>query len=51
MAWLLRKAGFSILSVEPDRSKPEYNVYIFEKVPGFQETFDKIIEEAKVQKN
>lgn len=51
MAWLLRKAGFLILSVEPDRSKPEYNVYIFEKVPGFQETFDKIIEEAKVQKN
>lgn len=51
MAWLLRKAGFPILSVEPDRSKPEYNVYIFEKVPGFQETFDRIIEEAKVQKN
>lgn len=47
MAWLLRKAGYSILSVEPDRRKPEYNVYIFEKTPSFQSTFDKIIEEAK----
>lgn len=50
MAWLLRKAGFPIISVEPDRCKPEYDVYIFEKTSDFQKTFDKIIEETKEPK-
>ena len=35
IAWRLRKEGFKILSVEPDRSKPEFDVYIFKVVPGF----------------
>lgn len=47
IAWLLRKAGYTILSVEPDRHKPEYDVYIFEKTPDFQDAFDKMIGEAK----
>ena len=50
MAWLLRKAGFPIISVEPDRYKPEYDVYIFEKTLDFQKAFDKIIEESKEPK-
>ena len=50
MAWLLRKAGFPIISVEPDRCKPEYDVYIFEKTLDFQKAFDKIIEESKEPK-
>lgn len=50
MAWLLRRAGFPIISVEPDRCKPEYDVYIFEKTLDFQKAFDKIIEESKEPK-
>lgn len=46
IAWLLRKAGYPILSVEPNRMQPEYNVYIFEVIPGFQKALDKIIEDA-----
>lgn len=46
IAWLLRKAGYPILSVEPNRMQPEYNVYIFEVTPGFQKALDKIIEDA-----
>lgn len=46
IAWLLIKAGYPILSVEPNRMQPEYNVYIFEVTPGFQEVLDKIIEDA-----
>ena len=45
-AWLLRKAGYEIISVEPNRMQPEYDVYIFEIVPGFQEELDKIIKET-----
>lgn len=50
MAWQLRKAGFRILSVEPDRRKPEYNVYIFERTADFQAVFDNIIAESQRQK-
>lgn len=46
IAWLLRKAGYPILSVEPNRMQPEYNVYIFEVTPDFQKSLDKIIEDA-----
>lgn len=46
IAWLLRKAGYPILSVEPNRMQPEYNVYIFEVTPDFQNALDKIIEDA-----
>ncbi len=44
IAWNLRMEGFHIKSVEPDRFNPERNVYIFEKVPGFQEALDQILE-------
>lgn len=46
IAWRLRKEGFKILSVEPDRSKPEFDVYIFKVVPGFQEKLDQFIQES-----
>ena len=46
IAWRLRKEGFKILSVEPDRSKPEFDVYIFKVVPGFQEKLDHFIQES-----
>ena len=50
IAWLLRKEGFEILSVEPDRHKPQYDVYIFEVTPNFQEILGRIMEEAKERK-
>lgn len=46
IAWRLRKEGFKILSVEPDRLKPEFDVYIFKVVPGFQEKLDQFIQES-----
>ena len=46
IAWRVRKEGFKILSVEPDRSKPEFDVYIFKVVPGFQEKLDQFIQES-----
>lgn len=46
IAWRLRKEGFKILSVEPDRSKPEFDVYIFKVAPGFQEKLDQFIQES-----
>ena len=46
IAWRLRKEGFKILSVEPDRSKPEFDVYIFKVVPGFEENLDQFIQES-----
>ena len=46
IAWRLRKEGFKILSVEPNRSKPEFDVYIFKVVPGFQEKLDQFIQES-----
>ena len=46
IAWLLRNAGYPILSVEPNRMQTEYNVYIFEVTPDFQKALDKIIEDA-----
>lgn len=47
IAWLLRMEGFEILEVRPDRHKPQYDVYLFEIVPGFQEKLDRIMEKAK----
>ena len=45
IAWKLRKEGFRIKTVEPDWYNPEQDVYIFEMVPGFQETLDRILAE------
>lgn len=50
IAWLLRKAGYKILSVQPNRIEPEYDVYIFEVEPGFTEEFTKLIKEAEEYK-
>ena len=30
LAWYLRKQGFKIVKVEPNYSKPEFDVYFFE---------------------
>lgn len=47
VAWLLRKDGYRILSVEPNRNRPDCDVYIFDAVPGFTETLEKYIKEQK----
>lgn len=33
IAWLLRKEGFKILGITPNRRRPNLNVYIFEATP------------------
>lgn len=47
IAWKLRKEGFQIATVEPDWTNPEKDIYVFEMVPGFQETLDRILEERR----
>lgn len=51
IAWCLRREGFQIKSVEPDRFNPERNVYIFKMVPGFQESLDQILENRQQNKS
>lgn len=43
IAWLLRKEGFHIKSVEPNRNKPEFDVYIFEATPELCMSLDRHI--------
>ena len=45
--WLLRKEGYKIISVEPNRRNPQFDVYIFEDVPGFSEALTKYINEQE----
>lgn len=45
IACKLRKEGFPIKSVEPDRDHPERDVYVFEMTLGFQDTLDKILKQ------
>ena len=33
IAWLLRKEGFKIIDVTPNRRRPNLDVYIFEATP------------------
>ena len=33
IAWLLRKEGFKIIDVTPNRRRPNLDVYIFESTP------------------
>ena len=33
IAWLLRKEGFKIIDVVPNRRRPNLDVYIFEATP------------------
>ena len=33
IAWLLRKEGFKIIDVVPNRRRPNLDVYIFESTP------------------
>ncbi len=50
IAWLLRKDGYKILTVQPDRNHPEKDVYIFENVTGFTEALSKYITETTKRK-
>ncbi len=47
IAWLLRKEGYKIISVEPNRHNPQFDVYIFEDTPGFSEALTKYINEQE----
>ena len=44
---MLRKEGYKIISVEPNRRNPQFDVYIFEDVPGFSEALTKYINEQE----
>lgn len=37
MALYLRQNGFSIIRTEPNRQKPEFDVYIFNDTPQLQQ--------------
>lgn len=38
----LRKNGFRIIRVEPNRSKPQYDCYVFEYTEALQKELDRI---------
>lgn len=42
MAYELRKAGFNIIRVEPNRRKPEFDVYIFEDTQDLCDAMNKL---------
>lgn len=39
----LRKRGFKIIGTEPNRCKPQYDVYLFEDTEEFQKALAKVI--------
>lgn len=47
LAYELRKMGFKILRTEPNPYKPEFNLYIFEDTPEFQEAMGKCLANIK----
>ena len=47
IAWLLRKDGYRIIKTIPNRYKPDFDVYIFDVVPGFEEALLKHVNNAK----
>lgn len=47
IAWLLRKDGYRIIKTVPNRYRPDFDVYIFDAVPGFEEALLKHINNAK----
>ena len=50
IACKLRKEGFPIRSVEPDRDHPERDVYVFEMTLGFQDALNKILKQRRQNK-
>lgn len=40
IAWLLRKEGFKILGITPNRRRPNLDVYIFEATPELCASLD-----------
>lgn len=50
LAYLLRKDGYQIDKVEPNRFKPEFDVYKFRMVPGIREAFVKHMKEEHERK-
>lgn len=42
IAWLLRKEGFKILGITPNRRRPNLDVYIFEATPELCTALDHI---------
>ena len=47
IAWLLRKDGYRIIKTVPNRYRPDFDVYIFDAVPGFEEALLKHNNNAK----
>lgn len=43
IAWLLRKEGFHIIDVVPNRHRPDLDVYIFEATPELCAALDEHI--------
>ncbi len=50
IAWLLRKDGYQIDKVEPNKFKPEFDVYKFRVVPGIKEDFVRHMREEHERK-
>ena len=49
MALELRKLGYKIIRTEPNREKPELDIYIFRMQNGFIEDLKRLVEERKLR--
>lgn len=47
MALELRRLGYKIIRTEPNREKPELDIYIFRMQNGFIEDLKRLVEERK----
>lgn len=43
IAYELRKRGFEIVKTEPNRNKPQLDMYVFEVTPEFQKALNEIL--------
>lgn len=51
IAWLLRKEGFKILNVVPNRCRPDLDVFIFEATPELCAALDRHIKNKDNRRN
>ena len=51
IAWLLRKEGFKIIDVVPNRRRPNLDVYIFEATPELCASLDTHIQNKDSRKD
>ena len=45
----LRKKGFNIVGTEPNKLKPQFDVYLFKDTPNFQAALTEVLLEEEIK--